>query len=441
MSRQAAIALFLLCFGTYAWFYQAGGWNQNSRFDLTRAIVERGTLRIDAYESNTGDKSLRAGHLYCDKAPGLSWLCVPAAALTPGSPDVRAYVATLFAVALPSAIAVVLLFWILGQLGLPPAAAIAWGLASLALPYSTLLYAHQLEAALFVAAFAILLREQRRPPLLFLCGFLLGFAVVCDYTAILGCIVLGMYARRRLGWILAGAVIPALALAAYHTVAFGGPLTTAYAFSTQPWRHTGVFMGIGLPRPRAIVHLLFTQYRGIFFSMPWLLLAIPGAVILIRRRDRRAEGIVCAAMFLLFFWLNVSIVDWQGGWALGARYLIPTLPFLTILVAATLSRRAVVAAFGVLAAYAFVLMLVATAVKPEVSVMIGNPFTVNLRTFAADRVAVNYQSIDSEGPRPGPRYAWNVGEKLGLRGHATLLPLLAWIAAMGGWVGREVRRR
>ena len=44
-------------------------------------------------------------------------------------------------------------------------------------------------------------------------------------------------------------------------------------------------------------------------------------MILIRRRDRRAEGIVCAAMFLLFFWLNISIVDWQGGWALGARYL------------------------------------------------------------------------------------------------------------------------
>jgi hypothetical protein len=441
MSRQAATALFFLCFGTYAWFYQAGGWNQNSRFDLTRAIVERGTIRIDAYEGNTGDKSLRAGHFYCDKAPGLSWLCVLPAALTPGSPDVRAYVATLFGVALPSAIAVVLLFWILGRLGLPPAAAIAWGLASLALPYSTLLYAHQLVAALFVAAFAILLRAPSRPPLLFLCGFLLGFAVVCDYTAILGCIALGLYARRRLGWILAGAVIPAIALAVYHTVAFGGPLTTAYAFSTQPWRHTGVFMGIGLPRPRAVMHLLFTQYRGIFFSMPWLLLAIPGAVMLIRRGERRAEGIVCTAMFLLFFWLNISIPDWQGGWALGARYLIPTLPFLTILAAAAISRRAVAVVFGVLAAYSFVLMLVGTAVKPEVSVMIGNPFTINLRTFAADRVAMNYQSIDSEGPRPGPRYAWNVGEKLGLRGRATLLPLLVWIAAMGGWVGWEVRRR
>ena len=435
MSRRAAVALFLLAFGAYAWFYQAGGWNQNSRFDLTRAIAEHGTVRIDAYAANTGDKSLRGGHYYCDKAPGLSWLCVPPFAMSRGAIDTRAYVSTLFALALPSAIAVVLLAWILIELALPPAAALAWALASLALPYSTLLYAHQLVAALFVAAFAILLRERSRA-MLMLCGFLLGCAVVCDYTAVLGCVVFAVYARRRVGWLIAGGLVPALALAAYHTVAFGGPLTTAYAFSTQPWRHTGVFMGIGLPRGRAVWHLLFTQYRGIFWSMPWLLFAAAGAFVMFRRR--RAEAALCTAMFFLFFWLNISIPDWQGGWALGARYLIPTLPFLTILAAAALPHRLARAAFTALAVYSFALMLVGTAVKPEVSVMIGNPFGVNVRTFAEDRVAVNYQSIDSEGPRPGPLYSWNLGQKLGLDGRASLLPLLLWIAATGGWAAREL---
>ena len=151
-ARRPEAALFTLAFGAYAYFFQAGGWNQNSRFDTVRAIVEQHSLIIDDYAGNTGDFAVVNHHFYGDKAPGLSWLCVLPAALTPGSPDVRAYVATLFGVALPSAIAVVLLAWILGQLGLPPAAAIAWGLASLALPYSTLLYAHQLVAALFVAA-------------------------------------------------------------------------------------------------------------------------------------------------------------------------------------------------------------------------------------------------------------------------------------------------
>ena len=47
-------ALFVLLFVSYAYFYQAGGWNQNSRFDLVRAIVEQRTTRIDGYVENTG---------------------------------------------------------------------------------------------------------------------------------------------------------------------------------------------------------------------------------------------------------------------------------------------------------------------------------------------------------------------------------------------------
>src|SRR6266545_3678428 len=77
-SSRPEAALFAICLGSYAYFYQAGGWNQNSRFDLVRALVERGTPAIDAYEHNTGDKARRAGHTYCDKAPGLSLLGVPA---------------------------------------------------------------------------------------------------------------------------------------------------------------------------------------------------------------------------------------------------------------------------------------------------------------------------------------------------------------------------
>src|SRR5262245_62035968 len=95
-----AAPLFVLVFGAYAYFYQGGGWSTNSRFDLTRAIVERGTVAIDAFHENTGDKSERDGHYYCDKAPGLSWLAVPpyalAHAVRPGALAAGAYVSTLF---------------------------------------------------------------------------------------------------------------------------------------------------------------------------------------------------------------------------------------------------------------------------------------------------------------------------------------------------------
>src|SRR5271167_3558696 len=103
---------------SYAYFYQGGGWNQNSRFDLVRAVIEQGTLRIDAYHENTSDKAFANGHYYSDKAPGLALLAVPIAEVTrpllraagvdPAS--ARGLVAmssfvTVFAVALPMAMA------------------------------------------------------------------------------------------------------------------------------------------------------------------------------------------------------------------------------------------------------------------------------------------------------------------------------------------------
>ena len=70
--RQLAFWLFLLTFVTYAYFQAGGGWNQNSQFDLTRAIVERHTFAIDGYTRNTGDVAAHGGHVYTNKSPGLS---------------------------------------------------------------------------------------------------------------------------------------------------------------------------------------------------------------------------------------------------------------------------------------------------------------------------------------------------------------------------------
>src|SRR5438105_14093744 len=76
--RQIAIWLSLLTFVTYAYFQAGGGWNQNSLFDLTRAMVEHRTFAIDSVlidgYPNTGDISIAGGHLYSNKSPALSWI-------------------------------------------------------------------------------------------------------------------------------------------------------------------------------------------------------------------------------------------------------------------------------------------------------------------------------------------------------------------------------
>jgi hypothetical protein len=60
--RRSAVLIATVVFLSYAYFYQGGGWNQNSRFDMVRAIAEQNTLQIDAYHENTQDKALSRGH-------------------------------------------------------------------------------------------------------------------------------------------------------------------------------------------------------------------------------------------------------------------------------------------------------------------------------------------------------------------------------------------
>jgi len=74
------LLLFLLVFLCYSYFFHFIGresWNVSSRLNLTYALAEYGTFRIDPYHSNTGDKVFFRGHYYSDKAPGLSLLAVP----------------------------------------------------------------------------------------------------------------------------------------------------------------------------------------------------------------------------------------------------------------------------------------------------------------------------------------------------------------------------
>src|ERR1051326_9021728 len=128
---HTAVVLVAGLFVGYAYFYQGGGWNQNTRFALVRAMLEEHTLRIDRTgvwdgQIITGDFARHDGHIYSDKAPGLALAAVPVVALT--APFVEApascrritilsYVATLVTAGLPTALAALGLYWIATVLG------------------------------------------------------------------------------------------------------------------------------------------------------------------------------------------------------------------------------------------------------------------------------------------------------------------------------------
>jgi len=477
---RPATAVVVLLLGVYAYFYQAGGWNQNSRFDLVRAVVEDHALQIDRFEANTGDDARRDGHYYSDKAPGAAWLCIPpyaAAYYLSGAPDPvapgwlawAAWFSIVLAVGVPSAIAAVFVGRLAGALGAAPwgraLASLGWGLGTMALPYATLLYGNQLAASSLVIAFALLVEVRRgaaptRTRLLVI-GALLAFSGACEYTvaliaapiAVYGGLVVGW---RRAAWAILGGVVPAAALLGYHAAAFGGPFTFPYDYSVWDTPRTGWFMGIHAPSAQVLALLLVGPYRGLLYSTPWLVFAVPGAISLARRH--RAEVAVCACAVLGFVVFNASIPPWGGGWAPGPRYLVPMLPFAVALacgvfgwIASALRspsrpRRAVALGGAVVVSLTLVVsvanMFAATAVRPEVDIRWNRPYEEFVwPSFRSGLVSVSTQSIDMDANLPGgPRAAWNLGMKLGLDGHASLVPLYAWILACAAWLAIALRR-
>ncbi len=172
--RERAL-LFVLLFVSFAYFYQAGGWNQNSRFDLVRAITNEGTLNIDPFKNSTGDKALHDGHYYSDKAPGLALTAVPlVAAVRPiyrafgGDSEtyeglaLLSYLSTVITAGLFTALAGVCLFVLCQELGASYGgalfAALTFALATPIWTLATIFIAHAFAASLLVFAFAAAMR-------------------------------------------------------------------------------------------------------------------------------------------------------------------------------------------------------------------------------------------------------------------------------------------
>ncbi len=474
LARRPEAALFAMALGAYAYFFQGGGWNQNSRFNLVRAIVEQRSIVVDDYVQNTGDLAVRDGHNYCDKAPGVSILAVPVyAALHPLASGQRprgrlinaaAYLSTVWAVSLPSALAVVMLYRLAVMVGASPVAAaavtLAYAFGTLAFPYSTLFYGHQLAASVLILAFGLLAeaRDEERPfpaGRVLAAGMLLGAGVAVEYPGAIGLVMVGFYAaivvrpRRRLVWLFAGAALPGLALAAYHTAAWGGPLMLPGHFSSDPPRQRGAFMGITWPSAELAGKILFSPTRGLLRHAPWLVLWLPGVIALARRKEFRAEATACALVPLAYLWFNSSLTtsptDWRAGWGIGPRHLVATLPFVSLGVAALFAstdrvrQRLTGVALAVLGLYSIALMLVATAVRPEVPTWYDFPFAEYLLpSFREGALGINTIPFHS-GSVHEQRQAWNLGEKLGLEGLTSLVPLAVYLGLAAWGLARAVR--
>ncbi len=414
--RAFLIGLALLCCYGY-FFYLGGNWNVESRSAQIYALAEHRTLIIDDYPflpEGGGDAARYQGHYYSDKLIVPSLLAAPAywaarRALTAAGLGYRAAVywalriTNLLVNAIPSALLGALLYLFLAQLGIVSALrvwlAFAYGLGTLALPYSTVLFGHQFAAVCVAGSFMLLWRQRRGwlRARAAAAGALAGLAAMSDVMGLFIAFFLGLYAlwlaagrpRResvgagvaRLALFAGIAAVPIGVQLLANWASFGTPFTMPHVYHAQESfraRHTAGLFGIHLPQLYPLYQLTIGPWRGLFHGSPVLLLALPGFLLFGRRW--RTEAVLIGAAWLSVLLMHSGYENWTTGSAYGPRYQIAAIPLLMIAAAPAAQRWPL--AFKALAIVSVAFMVIVTAHTPFVPEDLRRPLAAALEGFA-----------------------------------------------------------
>jgi hypothetical protein len=167
--------------------------------------------------------------------------------------------------------------------------------------------------------------------------------------------------------------------------------------------------------------------------------------------DRKplAIAVVIPTYYLL---LNASYFYWEGGWSYGPRHMAPALPFLALALAPLWNAvhrpgRLVLAA---ICACGIGITLIGVSTTPQPPSIYGHPFRqLWWPAFLDGDLSLNHESFETYGWDPGlvrnhpeAHRARNLGERIGLRGRTSLVPLLeVWIFGAAWWIHENRRRR
>jgi hypothetical protein len=356
---------------------------QASRIALTAAIWDDGSLRIDGYPLGI-DRAEHGGHVYSDKPPGQPVLAIPAYAVyrwLGGEPatvsrvegNLGLWTVTLWSSVLPVAVLLLLVRRVADEIapgtGLPVAALTY--MATLLLPFSSLLFGHALSTCLAFAGWFAIRRADLSNRALVTAGALLGAAVIVEYTMVLAAALIGLAVVRLVGrraWRFATAAAPfALALAAYQWAAFGSPF--AYSYSNSSFvkgARTRGLEKLDLSLTENSIRVLVGE-RGLFIVCPIVLLAVIGMVVLLRERrgHDRVVLLAAAASATSLVAVQMAWANPTGGDSPGPRYAVGAIAFVSPGLAVAVKRwprpTAVLGGLGSL------LMLSATWTHPLVA--------------------------------------------------------------------------
>lgn len=411
-----------------------------SRLDLLHAIVSQGTFNIDAYQTNTDDKTISYGHYYCDKAPGVVALAFPGFYLSSkilpafGVPIdsekgwlLSSWICVAVSVGLVTAIGITCLFrWLEGFASsrLALTSSLVAGFGSMPFPYSTMLMSHAIVVSLFCIALYYLRlgwdglegRMDNKGKVLtdLAAGAACGTAVACEYSAALvaaGILVSVTFISRKKSVLLVLGSIPPLSLIlAYSWICLGSPFSLTYSHEAFYTENSSGFYGIHCPDSDNLIQLLFSAREGLFFWTPFLLLSLVGYPMLFVRRKN--------VFWLSFYGALGQMIVISGYWTvtagqmLGPRLLAPILPLLILAAsvgATKMPRTAIFLAWTSVA-------MTGTATLIDAHLPRGaDPF---IHFYVPQLLAGNF--------------TYNLGEAIGLRGFWSIIPLL-FVVSAGVW--------
>ena len=320
------------------------GPQDRTRYELTRHLVLYHTLVL---EPNLFDRALFDGRTYSDKAPGMSFLAVPAfeleravgVAKAPVDWQVKGDRSLWLIRVLTSGVLFFASVFIVGRLGerlvagTGAATAAIFGVATLAGPLAPTLFEHDAAGAFAIAGFAFAWLG-RRPWTIALAGLCAGTAVLFQYATALHRARAARLLRLEVS--TAGALVRRRRRAARHRarrLRLGGvrlavprlvPLCRERLHGGQ---HHG-FFGIGVPTLGGLKDVLFGT-RGLLYYSP-VLVAAAGGLWLLWRRGPRAEALLAAVVVILFILVNAGYFLVYGGGTPGPRFLVPALPFFAL---------------------------------------------------------------------------------------------------------------
>jgi hypothetical protein len=321
--------------------------NEFTRWVTAAAIVDEHTLQVNRYLPLLGegfeDLSEIDGRVYSNKAPGLAIVGLPGYAVARavvGPPSPATMRVTLTAMrwltaTLPAILLAILFARAAGRFGASKeqiaAAVVALLFGTPLFAYGLLNFSHAMTAfALFAAWLLLFVKPSAWGDVG--AGALIGLAVVSEYPCVFAGAVLVAFAirQRSIVRIVAGGLPFALALALYNRLAFGSVFSLSSAHERnaafRSMAGEGLF-GIGVPKIGTLLHLLFDPSKGLFLFSPIIFIALAMLPRAYRAMSARQFGSLVATPLVLIL-LYSGYPNWHGGWTVGARYLVPALPFL-----------------------------------------------------------------------------------------------------------------